>query len=244
MKYPILLLLVACQHVPDHSPTLAELSAMGDEDKAGKWLMSSSPGLLRLDAPVSPHDTAIIAVHGYRSEGSEWVEPLTKLAAWGDELYFYRWDWNQCPTPAAQQLDAAIGALVTADPSIQHLVIVGHSYGGLVTGILGQKEPLPRPAQLQLIAAPLAGHPQLEKLCKGDGMGSSGPAEGVRWHQWRTVQASDGAFKDLDTDPQIVTLPELEVTQLPAEWEGGRLGHNRSIQWVVAELGKASSPNP
>ena len=58
----------------------------------------------------------------------------------------------------------------------------------------------------------------------------------MTWRQWRTVQASDGAFKDLDTDPQLLELPALTVEQLPAEWEGGRLGHNRSITYVAEQL--------
>ena len=232
-----LLFFVACHPLPSHAPTLSELSSEPDEARAGRWLMEAPPGLVRLDAPAAPHSTAIIAVHGYQSEGSEWVKPLATMGTWGQELYFYRWNWNQCPTAAAHELDAALDALVASEPSITSLLVVSHSYGGLITAMMGQREAMARPARLELIAAPLAGHPSLTKLCPGDGLSDAGPGEGVTWHQWRTVHEADGAFKDLETDPQLRELPGLKVTALPADWEGGRLGHNRSIQWVMGQLG-------
>lgn len=235
----LLLLLGACHRVPETPPTLSELRAISDEERAGHRLMEAPAGLVRLDEPAQPHDTAVIAVHGYRSEGAEWVAPLQAMAAWDVELYFYRWSWDQCPDPASAELDRALDGLVAAEPNLKSLMVIGHSYGGLITALMGQTQRVDRPLQLQLIAAPLSGVDQLETLCAGQGLGAGPAAEGVTWHQWRTVHAADGAFKDMPTDPQLHPLPGLEVTQLPAEWEGGRLGHNRSIQWVVGQLDPA-----
>lgn len=228
-----LLLILGCHHAPEVPLPPAAL----DEAQAGARLMAAPMGLLRLDSPPTARDTAVIAVHGYQSEGSEWVGPLATMATWGTELYFYRWSWEQCPGTAVAELDAALDALVAAEPTLQHLVVVGHSYGGLITAMWGQTQSAGRPAQLELIAAPLAGVDRLQKRCPGEGLSAAPPSAGNTWRQWRTVHEADGAFRDMPTDPQRVELPGLEVVQLPATWEGGRLGHNRSIQWVTAELG-------
>lgn len=236
-------ILLACHRGPETPPALSELATLSEE-AAGKRLMAAPPGLLRLDAPASPHDTAVIAVHGFRSEGREWVGPLQTMAGWGTELYFYRWNFMQCPDTASVELDRALDALVAAEPSLQSLVVIGHSYGGLLTAYTGQNQTSGLPAQLHLIAAPLAGVEQLTERCPGQGMKDAPPSEGVRWHQWRTVHEADGAFKDMATDPQLRELPGLELTLLPEQWEGGRLGHNRSIQYVVRALGEARAAAP
>lgn len=230
----LLWLLVACR--PSAPPTLAELRGLGDEERAGHRLMEAPEGLLRLDTPEAPRATAVVAVHGFESEGSEWVGPLAEMAGWGDELYFYRWSWRQCPSSAVLELDHALDTLVAEHSEIQHLVVIGHSYGGLVAAMLGQTQAPARPMQLELIAAPLAGMERLQSLCPDDGLGDGGPQPDTRWRQWRTVHASDGAFRDLPMDPQVRALAGLTVVELPAEWQGGRLGHNRSIQWVTDQL--------
>ena len=233
----ILALLVLACHPSAHTPpTLTELQALDDEAKAGERLMDAPMGLVRLDAPASPHDTAVVAVHGYESEGSEWVGSPQVIATGGAELYIYNWNWNQCPSTAVSELDLALDGLVVGDAALQYLVVIGHSQGGLVSVMWGQPQTAGRPAQLELIAAPLAGVDLRQKRCPGDGLGAGGPQLGNTWRQWRTAHEAEGAFRDMAVDPQVVTLPELQVTQLPAEWEGGRLGHNRSIQWVTAEL--------
>ncbi len=230
-----LLLPIACHSTHEAPPTLAELGAL-DEEAAGERLMESPMGLSRLDAPAEPEGTAIIAVHGFKSEGSEWVEPLRTMAAWGTELYFYRWSWMQCPVSASAELDRALDALVAAEPSLRELIVLGHSYGGLMSAVTGQTQQSGLPTRLHLIAAPLAGVDLLAERCPGEGLSATPAQPGVTWRQWRTVHEADGAFRDMPVDPQVKELPALEITQLPAEWEGGRLGHNRSIQYVVHTL--------
>lgn len=241
MRTLLLLLALACRGRHEAPATgapssLAELQGL-PELAAGSRLMAGPEGqLLRLDAPPLPRDRAVIAVHGYKSKGAEWVEPLKTMAGWETQLYYYHWNWNQCPSKAAAELDRALDNLVAAQPSLQSLLVIGHSYGGLMSAVMGQTQNTGKPTQLHLIAAPLAGIDMLDRLCAGDVLRAAPPTEGVRWRQWRTVHEADGAFREMETDPQILEVPELTVTQLPAEWEGGRLGHNRAIQYVLAEL--------
>ena len=116
---------IGCHPVPNHAPTAAELTALPEED-AGRWLMASEPGLVALSpaaaagatAGGTAAKTAVIAVHGYASEGTEWVTPIERMSGWGTALYFYRWNWQQCPTPAANDLSAALAGLVRDRKSV------------------------------------------------------------------------------------------------------------------------------
>ena len=66
--------------------------------------------------------------------------------------------------------------------------------------------------------------------------------ENVTYHEWRTIQALDGAFKDMPTDPQIVDIEGSRVTRLPETYRGRRLGHNWSISWVADEIAQQAAP--
>lgn len=228
----LLAFVLGCAPTQSTAPTLDSLQTQ-DSKSAGKALRRAPLGLNRLDDATVSHDLALVAVHGFDSRGSEWVQPLTTLAQHDAQLYFYNWNDKQCPETGAEQLARALDALLQEQPQLERLVLVGHSYGGVITGTVAQSHSLARPAQANIVASPIGQHPQLEKLCGFTGLADQSPQGDTSWRQFRTVHEQDGAFKDLEVDPQDVTLPELEVVQLPGEWEGGRLGHNRSVQWVA-----------
>jgi len=233
-----LLLMAACTSHPQRNPTLTELgrAAAADEaEAAGDWLMDRPLGLNPLDARVT--STALVAVHGYGSTGREWVGPLATLAAPGTG--WYRWDWLTCPDAGAQRLAEAV-ADVAARPGVARIRIIGHSYGGLISALMAHRYAGPVPLEVHVVAAPLAGVRRLEALCGAVEPGPAGTGD-ARIIQWRTVQAQDGAFRDLEVDPQIVDWAGPDVVLLPAEWAGGRLGHNRSLKWVAEALMKRSA---
>ena len=57
-------------------------------------------------------------------------------------------------------------------------------------------------------------------------------------YEWRTIHKLDGAFKDLNYDPQNVEIKGSNVTRLPEKYKKNKLGHNWSISWVVDNLMK------
>lgn len=238
-------LLAACTSYPQRTPTLVELqqAADGDAEKAGGWLMDRPEGLNAVESGES--DTPLIAVHGYGSEGVEWVGPLAHLSSPG--TVWYRWDWLTCPDAGAEALAAAI-AEVAARPGVARIRVVGHSYGGLISALMAHRYAGSVPLEVHVVAAPLAGVPRMKTLCGAVKAGDAGGGE-ARITQWRTVHANDGAFRDLDVDPQLVDWAGDDVVALPAEWDGGRLGHNRSLQWVAEKLrarwgGEAGAAGP
>jgi pimeloyl-ACP methyl ester carboxylesterase len=222
------------------SLTLAQLED-GDGAKAsGARLMALPLGLHRLDTTAPAPARAVIAVHGFASEGYEWVYPLEALGRDGSaRVFLYRWDFRQCPEPQAAALGQAVEGLLAAEPELESLQLVAHSYGGVITALAASRYRGRVPLTADVIAAPLAGHPGMAGSCDYAGAVAPPADAPVTLRQWRTRQALDGAFRDLDPDPQIVTLPG-EVTVLPETYRGHRLGHNWSISWVVDHLlGKA-----
>lgn len=229
----LLLLVVGCTSYPDRDPTLADFQqavAADEAEAAGGWLMSRPEGVRTLDARSTPAIT--VAVHGFGSRGKEWVGPLARLDAPGTR--FYRWDWMTCPDDAVAGLAAALAPVLAEAQSVR---IVGHSYGGLITALFARRYGGTTPVEAHVVAAPLAGTPKLNALCGDVKPGAAGDGAATI-KQWRTVHAQDGAFRDIDPDPQVVDWAGDDVVTLPAEWEGGRLGHNRSLQWVAEQLGR------
>ena len=206
---------------------------------------------------AQPHQMRprFVLTHGYGSRGYEWVYAVTRLADYG-EIYFYRWDWDQCPKRGAEGLLKAIDDLVKRDAH-RPIEVWGHSYGGVITSIAAARYQGRAPLTAHVIASPVAGHPKLEGRCstsisaltqslqrpKGarstKTSSTNTPTITLNAHpalpkirQWRTRHHLDGAFKRLKADPQIVDW-RGEVTRLPENYRGRRLGHNWSISWVV-----------
>ena len=79
--------------------------------------------------------------------------------------------------------------------------------------------------EIHSIAAPLSGHPKFEKECPGfpdfTEMVLINPLT-----QWRTQHKQDGAFKNLETNPQDDSIAGGRVIQLPDSLNGRRLVHN------------------
>ena len=92
------------------------------------------------------------------------------------------------------------------------------------------------PLQIHTVAGPLKGMSSLSSLC--DYQVPDSLRIGTSLHQWRTIQEMDGAFKDLDYDPQEAEIKDSTVTRLPETYKGNKLGHNWSISWVADELNK------
>jgi pimeloyl-ACP methyl ester carboxylesterase len=228
---------------PAGGPLTLERLTDGDGAKAsGAALMALPLGLHRLDTTEPEPTRAVIAVHGYESEGYEWVYPLKALGRdRGSRVFLYRYDFNQCPDPMATELGRTIDELLAAEPELASLQLVAHSYGGVITALAASRYRGRVPLTADLVASPLAGHPGMQATCSYAGAVAPPAGAPVTLRQWRTRKDLDGAFSDLDPDPQVVDLPG-EVTLLPETYRGHRLGHNWSISWVVDHLSGGAAP--
>ncbi|MBD3648408.1 MAG: alpha/beta hydrolase [Pseudomonadales bacterium] len=214
-------------------PRLHDLDAGDGVKSSGERLMDLPVGLHALEDDVTEPKIMLIGVHGYASEGYEWIYPLQTLDDNTTTTWFYRWNYNGCPGEPAEALRAAIEENVTKFPTIETVRVIGHSYGGVLVSYLIETD-ANTPLDIHAVAAPLAGMAGIGQRCDYSPPKSIG--RNVSFHQWRTQHELDNAFNDLDEDPQIIDLPGAKVTVLPDTYRGRRLGHNWSISWVADEL--------
>lgn len=211
---------------------------MGDELKnTGKMLQEKPMGFHRVKFENTNLDTVFIAVHGHSSNGYEWVYALQKMAESTHQTFYYRWDWNNCPGPASKELKLAIDSLISNETGIKHIIVFGHSYGGVIVSNLADDH-FNITMDIHSLAAPLAGHTRLEINCP-DYPRFDHLVLTNNLFQWRTVHRQDGAFKNIEVNPQLIDIKGSEVFQLPSTFSNGkRLGHNRSISWVMNQYFK------
>lgn len=211
-------------------------SLEGDVFLLGEYLADLTFGLHDIEISSSAERTLLIGIHGSNSEGYEWVYPLKTLNNDTNIVSFFRWDDSSCPDSSIEILLNSIKTRLDQSPNLNKVILIGHSYGGLLVTTLSKKWDIDVPLDIHSVAGPLKGIGMLSSLCNYQPPSSLGT--GISLHQWRTIQELDGAFKDLDHDPQLVDIKNSNVTRLPKTYKGNKLGHNWSISWVADELSK------
>jgi len=117
---------------------------------------------------------------------------------------------------------------------INKIILISHSYGGLLTSWFYDKWIHDIPMEIHAIATPLAGMQIVNNLC-----GYEPPNKivgNVSVNQWITKKELDNAFKDLKIDPQIINLNKNKTNPLPTKYKNRRLGHNWSISYVADQI--------
>ena len=228
----IIFLLVSCSESEEVS--LKEFNLIEDVFDSGKRLMSLPYGLHTLEENSPMQNTLIIGVHGSNSRGYEWIYPLSSLDNSDKLVAFFRWDDSSCPGPGIQSLSQNLSDLLVEKPNIKKIILLGHSYGGILVTSFMQNWKGKLPLEIHAIAAPLKGMGPVSSMC---GYEPPRATQGnTSLHQWRTIKELDGAFKDLDYDPQETMILNSKITRLPETYKGNKLGHNWSISWVADQL--------
>ena len=240
--FSIIILISSCNsNLSDKNTFLltSDLPAGEFVKESGKKLINQPFGFTKIIADSAQNDsTLIIAVHGYDSRGYEWVSALNQLANNYNNTYFYRYDWEICPDSLGRNLTDLLTTLIQGKSNFNRIVIFGHSYGGLVVTYLAGDMDVNIPIEIHTIASPLAGYPRIMDNCDllyndDDKLIYSSWDANISHYQWRTHKQQDGAFRDLDFNPQDINFDNGEIILLPETMDGQRLGHNWSITWVI-----------
>ena len=222
----------------------------GDQGEEHPWLDSLDPGegykesgakLIRLDFGLNPLERfngkekiLLISVHGSQSEGYEWIYPLQTLDTEKSATFFYRWNDNKCYLSSAEKLNSYLSRAIKNFPDLEKVVLIGHSYGGVLVTSMIENWNNYLPADIHSVAGPIG-----SEFNRG-GCKYTPPkltSDKAVFYQWKTQHHLDAAFKRLKNDPQNLALTGSVVTRLPESYRGRRLGHNWSISWVADELG-------
>lgn len=228
----IIFLFFSCSESKEVS--LEEFNLTGDVFDSGKQLMSLSYGLHLLEESKPMQKTLIIGAHGSNSRGYEWIYPLTSLDDSDNLIAFFRWDDSSCPSPGIHSLSQDLSNLLEKKENIKKIILIGHSYGGILVTSFMQEWIEELPLEVHAIASPLKGMGPISTMC-----GYKVPKsvkDNISLYQWRTIKELDGAFSELDYDPQEVQILNSQITRLPETYKGNKLGHNWSISWVADEM--------
>ena len=228
------LTLVSCWEIIQ--PTLDTFQAEKDVFESGKSLIALPFDLHDLEEVTVDQNTLLIGVHGSNSPGYEWIYPLQTLNDENNMVAFFRWDDEACPAPSVSSLLSLIKEKFNNNPNLNNVILLGHSYGGLLVVAFAKAWDMDVPLQIHSIAAPLKGMGIINSIC--DFELPDIVENNIKLHQWRTIKELDGAFSDLDYDPQVVKILKSKVTRLPETYKGNKLGHNWSISWVADEISK------
>ena len=158
-------------------------------------------------------------------------------------MSFFRYNDNLCPNRAYAYLSNEINRLLDQNKNIEQIILMGHSYGAMIIAMFSETWINEVPLTLHAVAGPLTG-PISSDLRSGlfnNICNYSAPkfiGDNVTLFEWRTIKELDGAFNNLDYDPQIIEVDGSIVTRLPKTYNGRRLGHNWSISWVADQLKK------
>ena len=225
--------LIACGNDSQPPIQLSDLSAEISVKTLGKRLIDLPYGLNDLEPSAGDSQEIFIAVHGGSSEGYEWIHPIRKIDTKQKHMYFYRWPDNGCFQSSAEELVNKIYNLLNQDNSFKKVILMGHSYGGiLVTDVLKHWNVV-TPLEVHVVASPLLGTTMLKSICGYEPIKIIPNNSSL--FEWRTQHQLDSAFKDLTVDPQQINIKGSLVTVLPDTYKGNRLGHNWSISWVADE---------
>ena len=239
-KLFLLLLFVSCSDKgsvdKDIEINLEQLESTNDVFKAGLKLMAMPNGLHDLEVKDDKQKTLFISVHGNSSRGYEWIYPLQVINTETNLITFFRWDDSACVNPSVNFLDDLIQDKLRNHKNIQKVILFGHSYGGLlVASFMGQWTG-ELPLEVHTIAAPLKGLGSLSVVCNYKAPEQVPKKSSL--FEWRTIHKLDGAFQDLNYDPQNVEIKGSYVTRLPEKYKNNKLGHNWSISWVADNFKK------
>ena len=225
--------LIACGNASQPPIQLNDLNAEISVKTLGERLIDLPYGLNDLEPSADESQEIFIAVHGGSSEGYEWIHPIRKIDTKQKHMYFYRWPDNGCFQGSAEELVNEIYTLLNQDNSFKKVILMGHSYGGiLVTDVLKHWNVV-TPLEVHVVASPLLGTTMLKTICGYEPIKII-PNNSLLF-EWRTQHQLDSAFKDLSVDPQQINIKGSLVTVLPDTYKGNRLGHNWSISWVADE---------
>ena len=196
------LILVSCGEIIQ--PSLDTFKVEKDVFESGKSLISLPFDLHDLEEVTVDQNTLLIGVHGSNSRGYEWIYPLQTLNNDDNMVAFFRWDDDACPATSVNSLLSLIEKKISDNPNLNKIILLGHSYGGLLVVAFAETWEMDFPLQIHSIAAPLAGMGIFTSICNYEVPNNL--RDNIELHQWRTVKELDGAFSDLDYAPQVCLL--------------------------------------
>ena len=199
---------------------------------------------------------ALVVIHGFYPVywvqiHHEWVQPFNFLIKEDMKTFFYKYDWNDCPSKVAQEFSVELQNLIEEYPDVDDWQIVGHSMGGSVVMFTNQSFLYNEKITFNTVATPVyyerekvpffvrAYESIFNKRCSENINSLDNEFENgfTNKHvQWRNIKEFDSQFKKYDFDPYDNTIKDSIVFQFPDSLDGERVGHTSSLYFSVLEI--------
>ena len=199
---------------------------------------------------------ALVGIHGFYPVywvqiHNEWVQPFNFLIKEDMKTFFYKYDWNDCPSKVAQEFSVELQNLIEEYPDVDDWQIVGHSMGGSVVMFTNQSFLYNEKITFNTVATPVyyerekvpffvrAYESIFNKRCSENINSLDNEFENgfTNKHvQWRNIKEFDSQFKKYDFDPYDNTIKDSIVFQFPDSLDGERVGHTSSLYFSVLEI--------
>ncbi|MAQ72470.1 MAG: hypothetical protein CMG20_02755 [Candidatus Marinimicrobia bacterium] len=199
---------------------------------------------------------ALVGIHGFYPVywvqiHNEWVQPFNFLIKEDMKTFFYKYDWNDCPSKVAQEFSVELQNLIEEYPDVDDWQIVGHSMGGSVVMFTNQSFLYNEKITFNTVATPVyyerekvpffvrAYESIFNKRCSENINSLDSEFENgfTNKHvQWRNIKEFDSQFKKYDFDPYDNTIKDSIVFQFPDSLDGERVGHTSSLYFSVLEI--------
>ena len=204
----------------------------------------------------SDSNIGIIAIHGFYPAywvgiHHEWVQPFNYLVENDINTFFYKYDWNNCPSTVAKDFNKKLNNLIFNNSEIEKWEVVGHSMGGTVVlfSILNAElnenityNIVATALHMEIDKVPMATRISIEKRFKKcpDNLNSFDEvfSKGFKNElvQWRNIKEFDSQFKKYDFDPYDKDIKNSKIIQFPDSLNGERVGHTSSLYFSILEI--------
>jgi len=243
MKFTLYFFLLSLLSAKHDSNEIFLTDIINDKKKYDEHIINRTAGFHEITGfKQSDSSSGIILVHGFypqgwSSKGFEWAKPIKNFSKAGLPIWLYRYDWDQCPSITARQINLDLATLLEKNNHLKSIIIIGHSFGGLIVTLFSENWESSFPIKAHVIASGLAKSKFDRKYlnCENPKKTKYYISKNVEYIQWRTNKNQDGIFKKLKNDPQVVTFINGEFNLLPEKWNSTRVGHNFSIL-VVSDI--------
>ena len=204
----------------------------------------------------SDSNVGIIAIHGFYpiywvGIHHEWVKPFNYLVENNINTFFYKYNWNECPSKVAIDFNKQLKITMDNYPQIEQWEIIGHSMGGTVVlfSILNSElnekiifNTVATALHMDIDKVPMTTRLSIEKrfekcpnnLNSFDKIFSIGFKN--KLVQWRNIKEFDSQFKKYDFDPYDREIKNSIVVQFPDSLDGERVGHTSSLYFAILEI--------
>ena len=233
---------------------LITFSLSNDKFSSFRELKNISNGLSIIHS--SDSKVGIIAIHGFYPAywvgiHHEWVQPFNYLVENDINTFFYKYDWNDCPSSVAVDFNKELNVLINKYPNINQWQVVGHSMGGTVVlfSILNSElneniiyNTVATALHMDIDKVPMTTRMSIEKRFEKcpDNLNSFDEAFSKGFKnklvQWRNIKEFDSQFKKYDFDPYGKEIKNSIVVQFPDSLNGERVGHTSSLYFAILEI--------